>query len=105
MKNCLHPPLEMIDKYGTDALRFTLAALAVPGMDLALSEERMAGYQAFVNKICNASRFVLMNLKTEKPAVAEAELTLADRWIRSRLAAVTTALETSLRQYKFYEAA
>ncbi len=58
-------PLEMIEKYGTDALRFTLAALAVPGMDLALSEERMAGYQAFANKIWNASRFVLMNLKTE----------------------------------------
>jgi valyl-tRNA synthetase len=98
-------PLEMIDKYGTDALRFTLAALAVPGMDLALSEERMAGYQAFANKIWNASRFVLMNLKTEKPAIREDELTLADRWIRSRLASVTTALESSLRQYKFYEAA
>jgi valyl-tRNA synthetase len=98
-------PLEMIDKYGTDALRFTLAALAVPGMDLALSEERMAGYQAFANKIWNASRFVLMNLETEKPAVKEQELGLADRWIRSRLAAVTTALESSLRQYKFYEAA
>jgi len=98
-------PLEMIDKYGTDALRFTLAALAVPGMDLALSEERMAGYQAFANKIWNASRFVLMNLKAEKPEIREAELTLADRWIRSRLADVTTALESSLRQYKFYEAA
>ena len=82
-------PLEMIDKYGTDALRFTLAALAVPGMDLALSEERMAGYQAFANKIWNASRFVLMNLGEDRPAVREAELTLADRWIRSRLAEVT----------------
>jgi valyl-tRNA synthetase len=98
-------PLEMIDKYGTDALRFTLAALAVPGMDLALSEDRMAGYQAFANKIWNASRFVLMNLKAEHPEVREAELGLADRWIRSRLAAVTAALVTSLDQYKFYEAA
>lgn len=59
-------PLEMIDKYGTDALRFTLASLAVPGMDIALSEERMAGYRAFANKIWNASRFVLMNLGQEK---------------------------------------
>ena len=84
-------PLEMIDKYGTDALRFTLAALAVPGMDLALSEERTAGYQAFANKIWNASRFVLMNLKSERPEVREEELTLADRWIRSRLSAVTAA--------------
>ncbi|NTU52027.1 MAG: class I tRNA ligase family protein, partial [Candidatus Aminicenantes bacterium] len=98
-------PLEMIDKYGTDALRFTLAALAVPGMDLALSEERMAGYQAFANKIWNASRFVLMNLKSDRPEVKAGELTLADRWIRSRLAAVTAQLWASLEQYKFYEAA
>jgi valyl-tRNA synthetase len=98
-------PLEMIDKYGTDALRFTLAALAVPGMDLALSEERMAGYQAFANKIWNAARFVLMNLKADRPEARESELTLADRWVRSRLAAVTADLTTSLEQYKFYEAA
>jgi valyl-tRNA synthetase len=98
-------PLEMIDKYGTDALRFTLAALAVPGMDLALSEERMAGYQAFANKIWNAARFVLMNLKEDRPEVRAGELTLADRWIRSRLSAVTAQLWASLEQYKFYEAA
>ncbi len=98
-------PLEMIEKYGTDALRFTLAALAVPGMDLALSEERMAGYQAFANKIWNASRFVLMNLGQDRPSVREGELTLADRWIRSRLSAVTAELGASLEQYKFYEAA
>jgi valyl-tRNA synthetase len=97
-------PLEMIDKYGTDALRFTLAALAVPGMDLALSEERMAGYQAFANKIWNASRFVLMNLGERPAEVREEELTLADRWIRSRLAAVTQSLTRSLEEYKFYEA-
>jgi valyl-tRNA synthetase len=95
----------MIDKYGTDALRFTLAALAVPGMDLALSEERMAGYQAFANKIWNASRFVLMNLQEGRPDFRESELTFADRWIRSRLSAVTAALTASLEQYKFYEAA
>ncbi len=98
-------PLEMIGKYGTDALRFTLASLAVPGMDLALSEERMAGYQAFANKIWNASRFTLMNLKTERPEVREAELTLADRWVRSRVSEVTAALDRSLTEYKFYEAA
>ncbi|HPW17206.1 MAG TPA: valine--tRNA ligase [Candidatus Aminicenantes bacterium] len=98
-------PLEMIDRYGTDALRFTLAALAVPGMDLALSEERMAGYRAFANKIWNASRFVLMNLGDGRAEARESELTLADRWIRSRLAAVTDALTAALEQYKFYEAA
>jgi len=98
-------PLEMIEKYGTDALRFTLAALAVPGMDLSLSEERMAGYQTFANKIWNASRFVLMNLGDRTAGVREEELTLADRWVRSRLAAVTGSVTRSLEQYKFYEAA
>jgi valyl-tRNA synthetase len=98
-------PLEMIDKYGTDALRFTMAALAIPGMDLSLSEERMLGYRAFVNKIWNASRFVLMNLDEDGPEVEEGKLTLADRWIRSRLSDVTQELESSLEQYKFYEGA
>jgi len=98
-------PLEMIEKYGTDALRFTMAALAIPGMDLSLSEERMAGYRAFVNKIWNASRFVLMNLDEEPGEIEETGLTLADRWIRSRLARITAELEASLEQYKFYEAA
>jgi valyl-tRNA synthetase len=98
-------PLEMIEKYGTDALRFTMAALAIPGMDLSLSEERMAGYRAFVNKIWNASRFVLINLDGTQPAIQEEELTLADRWIRSRLARITAELEAALEEYKFYEAA
>jgi len=98
-------PLEMSAKYGTDALRFTLASLAVPGMDLALSEERMAGCQAFANKIWNASRFVLMNIGGEAAAARESDLTLADRWIRSRLTAVTEKINDSLGQYRFYEAA
>jgi valyl-tRNA synthetase len=98
-------PLEMIEKYGTDALRFTLAALAVPGMDLALSEERMAGYQAFANKIWNASRFVLMNIGERPAEVRGDDLSLADRWIRSRLAAIIESVTRSLEQYKFYEAA
>ena len=98
-------PLEMIDKYGTDALRFTLAALAVPGMDTSLSEERMAGYRAFANKIWNASRFVLMNMEEDELEIREDELTLADRWIRSRLAKITGDLNEALEKYKFYEAA
>jgi len=98
-------PLEMIDKYGTDALRFTLAALAIPGMDISLSEERMTGYRAFVNKIWNASRFVLMNLKESEYTVKEEELTLVDRWIRSRITTITREMNESLEKYKFYEAA
>ena len=69
-------PLVMIEKHGTDALRFTMAALAIPGMDLSLSEERMAGYRAFVNKIWNASRFVLMNLDETVPEIKEAKSSL-----------------------------
>jgi len=98
-------PLEMIDKYGTDALRFTMAALAIPGADISLSEERMAGYRAFANKIWNASRFVLMSLESEGFQAKKEELTLADRWIRSRLAEITAELNDALEQYKFYDAA
>lgn len=98
-------PLEMIEKYGTDALRFTMAALAIPGMDLSLAEERMAGYQAFANKIWNASRFVLMNIQGEEFCLKEEELTLADRWIRSRLVGIIDELNDALENYKFYEAA
>jgi valyl-tRNA synthetase len=98
-------PLEMIAKYGTDALRFTLAALAIPGMDLSLSEERMTGYHAFANKIWNASRFVLMNIQGEKFDLKDDELTLADKWIRSRLARFIEELNDALENYKFYEAA
>jgi valyl-tRNA synthetase len=98
-------PLEMIEKYGTDALRFTLAALAIPGMDLSLAEERMAGYQAFANKIWNASRFVLMNIQGEEFCLKEEELTLADRWIRSRLVGIVVELHDALENYKFYDAA
>lgn len=98
-------PLEMIEKYGTDALRFTLASLAVPGMDISLSEERMAGYRAFANKIWNASRLVLMNIEGQDLTFREEELTLADRWIRSRLKKIILEINESLEQYKFYEAA
>ncbi len=98
-------PLKMIERYGTDALRFTLASLAVPGMDISLSEERMAGYRAFANKIWNAARFVLMNIQGQELSINEAELTLADRWIRSRLRKIIQEINSALEQYKFYEAA
>ncbi len=98
-------PLEMIDKHGTDALRFTMAALAIPGADISLSEERMAGYRAFANKIWNASRFVLMSIESDGYQIKEDELTLADRWIRSRMTKVIGDLNAALEEYKFYEAA
>ncbi|MFO7979324.1 MAG: valine--tRNA ligase [Candidatus Aminicenantes bacterium] len=98
-------PLDMIKKYGTDALRFTLAALAVPGMDISLSEERMAGYRAFVNKIWNASRFVLMNIQDKIPEIDKNEITLIDRWIMTRTNDIVREMNDSLEKYNFYEAA
>ena len=62
-------PLLMMDKYGTDALRFALTAFAVQGRDVKLSEERIEGYKHFVNKIWNAARLVLMNLEGFKGPV------------------------------------
>ncbi len=102
-------PLELIDRYGADALRFTLAALTMPGSDLKLSESRTEGYRHFVNKIWNASRFVLMNLEGFEPdqtsrEVIPASFNLADRWIRGRLNQVIRDLRRALEEYKFNEA-
>ena len=62
-KNNAVDPLDIIREYGADALRFTLAIQAVPGMDISLSVNRIKGYKAFANKIWNASRYVIMNLQ------------------------------------------
>jgi valyl-tRNA synthetase len=96
--------MEVIEKYGADALRFTLASLAVPGMDVSLSEKRIAGYKAFANKVWNASRFVLLNYKGEKLEIKEEELSLPDRWIRSRLQKAIKEVNEALDEFKFYEA-
>jgi len=101
-------PLEMIDKYGTDAFRFTLAAFSAQGRDVRMSEERIEGYKYFVNKIWNATKFSLMNLKGEPEEAAPVpprDLSLADRWIRSRLNRTTAEVIRALDEYKFNEAA
>jgi len=101
-------PLEMIDKYGTDAFRFTLAAFSAQGRDVRMSEERIEGYKYFVNKIWNATKFSLMNLKSEPKGtetVPPQDLSLADRWIRSRLNRTTAEVIRGLDEYKFNEAA
>jgi len=102
-------PLELIDRFGADALRFTLAALTMPGSDLKLSESRTEGYRHFANKIWNASRFVLMNLETFSPNVMAApaspeEFSLPDRWIRGRLNETIRNVRKGLKEYKFNEA-
>ncbi len=99
-------PLDMIAKYGTDALRFTLVALAAQGRDIRLSEKRIEGYRHFINKIWNAARFVLMNLKEDtKPEVEPEKSTVADRWILSRLQSVIAEVRKNLDLYEFDKAA
>jgi valyl-tRNA synthetase len=102
-------PLDLINRFGADALRFTLAALTMPGSDLKLSESRTEGYRHFANKIWNASRFALMNLekfnidKMTKEVLPK-EFSLPDRWIQGRLNQVIRDVQKSLEEYKFNEA-
>ncbi|MBI2460502.1 MAG: valine--tRNA ligase [Candidatus Rokubacteria bacterium] len=99
-------PLEVMDRYGTDALRFTLVALAAQGREIRLAEERIEGYRNFANKLWNAARFVLGSLEGYRPARARvAAPTLAERWIRSRLARTVIAVRKALGAYRFNEAA
>jgi valyl-tRNA synthetase len=102
-------PLELIDRFGADALRFTLAALTMPGSDLKLSEARTEGYRHFANKIWNASRFALMNLDDFKISGMHiisnlSDYSLPDRWIRGRLNQVIREVQKALENYKFNEA-
>jgi valyl-tRNA synthetase len=99
-------PLDILDQYGTDAFRFTLAALAAQGRDIKLSEERIAGYRHFVNKIWNSARLVLMNVdeETQKP-LHEAVCALPERWVLSRLHDVSGEITQALEAYRFNDAA
>ncbi|MFQ5849225.1 MAG: valine--tRNA ligase [Candidatus Binatia bacterium] len=104
-------PLEVMSRYGTDAFRFTLASLTAMGRDVRLAEERIAGYQGFVNKLWNAARFVLMNaddtVQSEDEIALEAlrkeELNLADRWILSRLVSTIDQARRAIDSYRFNE--
>lgn len=99
-------PLLMMEKYGTDAFRFTLAALAAQGRDIILSEERIDGYRHFANKIWNASRFCLMNLENwSSPGQRFTPVDLPDRWILDRLNAIIKEVTAGLENYRFNEAA
>jgi valyl-tRNA synthetase len=114
-------PIEVIGQYGTDATRFTLAAMAAPGTDIAFSESRTAGYRNFANKIWNAARFMFMNMDRIEPGLRpgdgrDARLstsgvagfhahTLEDRWILSRFNRAAKDVNDSLQTYRFDEAA
>src|SRR5271154_3297200 len=100
-------PLDVIERFGTDATRFTLAAMAAPGTDIAFNESRTEGYRAFANKIWNAARFMFMNV--DRLGIAGITTfkatTLEDRWILSRFNRVTQKVNDALTSYRFHEAA
>jgi len=102
-------PLLLMDQYGTDALRFTMAAFAAQGRDIRLSEERIEGYRHFINKIWNAARFALMHLAECDAGItqnlAPAKLALAHRWILSRANATAREVRQALDEYRFNDAA
>ena len=99
-------PLEVMDQFGTDAFRFTLAALAAQGRDIKLSEERILGYRHFVNKIWNAARLVLMNLDTEVNVEEKDSVhSLPDRWILTRLGQVAESISKAIEDFHFNDAA
>jgi valyl-tRNA synthetase len=98
-------PLHVMEQFGTDALRFTLASMASPGRDIKLAEERIEGYRNFANKIWNATRFSLMNLDGPRTAIAPSERTFPDRWILSRLNQTIQSVTSELEAYRFDRAA
>ncbi|MHB8482828.1 MAG: valine--tRNA ligase [Nitrospiria bacterium] len=101
-------PIALMDRYGTDALRFTLASMAAPGRDILLDEDRFAGYRNFCNKIWNAARFILLNLKNEEDfsglSIRPSD-TLPDQWIVIKLNECARQVNQSLEQFRFDEAA
>ncbi|TAL24840.1 MAG: valine--tRNA ligase [Nitrospirae bacterium] len=104
-------PLILIEKYGTDAFRFTLCAFAAQGRDIKFAEERVEGYRHFVNKLWNATRFIMMNIEPvsgQRSAISiksPEKLDLASRWILSRLSATVDEVNASLNDYRFNDAA
>ena len=112
-------PIEIVTKYGTDAVRFTLASQASPGTDIAFNEARTEGYRAFANKIWNAARFLQMQMERGREAGYKVSLRghdsvslelpentpLETRWIFARLSTVSAEVARSLQTYRFDEAA
>ena len=111
-------PLTLIDKYGTDSFRFTLAAFAAQGRDVRFAEDRVEGYRHFVNKLWNASRFIQMNIlqaggsSFNKTVFSKSyftaklnSLSLPDKWILGRLAVAASEIDKHLKDYRFNDAA
>lgn len=98
-------PVEVIEKYGADALRFTIVTGNTPGNDMRFYWERVESSRNFANKIWNASRFVLMNLSDFTPDAYQPAYTLADRWIISRFNRTVAEVTGNLEKYELGEAA
>ena len=101
-------PLEIMDEFGADSFRFTLAILTVQGRDISISPKRIVGYRNFINKLWNASKFILNGLDEEiaNPSdINENDLKAPDKWIRVRLNKCIESVRFSLDNYKFNEAA
>ena len=96
-------PVEMIEKYGCDALRFTLTAFAAMGRDIRLSEDRIEGYRHFVNKLWNATRFTLMNLNDVCPEKYDLKSIsdLPHVWILHRLEVTKNEMDKAINEYRF----
>ncbi len=104
-------PLEVMDEYGTDALRFTLLTGSTPGNDMNLSLQRVEGNRNFANKLWNAARFIITNLEKSPPLPSmgeglgvRAEATLADKWIRARLNQTIGDVNRLFENYQYGEA-
>ncbi|MCZ4079042.1 valine--tRNA ligase [Rhodococcus sp. H36-A4] len=97
-------PLDWVDRFGADALRFTLARGANPGADLSVGEDHAQSSRNFANKLFNATKFALMNGAAPAPLPARAELTDADRWILDRLDEVRAEVDVAFERYEFSKA-
>ena len=97
-------PLELVDEFGADALKFTLAFTCAQGQDLLIDRESLKLGSKFANKVWNASRYILMNLEGRQ-LVENPELLPVDRWIYSRLNAAAKAMEEAFLSYRFNDAA
>ncbi|MBU0540655.1 MAG: valine--tRNA ligase [Patescibacteria group bacterium] len=101
-------PLDMIAKYGTDAVRLALLIGTTPGQDTKLSEEKIAGFRNFTNKLWNISRFILTTVGDYKLQTTNYKLpphaTLADRWILSHISEVAASVTSKIEKYEFSSA-
>ncbi|MDP2647527.1 MAG: valine--tRNA ligase, partial [Desulfobacterales bacterium] len=98
-------PMEIIEKYGTDAFRFTLAAFAAQGRDIKMSEKRVEGYRNFVNKLWNAARLSLIHMEQKGHKIDYGRLSLLDRWILLKLKTTADSVARAIDGYRFNDGA